>query len=157
MVQPNSNSKWRRIQDSLESADWRHRPIAALFQEVQKALLGCSCDPEKSWTSRSWKKAISPTIMLWNIYTFVQKCVLTLLSEVKPQFQGKKGTVTQGNLSTESNAIPCTQDTIKVIIQTKWIKQSPNTTVFTNFCFWSYPVWKSWGRELQECSAWGDI
>lgn len=151
MVQPNSNSKWRRIQDSLEPADWRHRPIVALFQEVQKALMACSCDPEKSWTSQSWKKEISPIIMLWNIHFCPEVCW-------QPHFQGKKkGAVTQGNPSTESNAIPCTQDTIKVITQTKWIKQSPNTTVFTNFCFWSHPVWKSWGRELQECSAWGDI
>lgn len=86
-------------------------------------------------------------------YTLLSRSVLTASFSRKK----KKGAVTQGNPSTESNAIPCTQDTIKVITQTKWIKQSPNTTVFTNFCFWSHPVWKSWGRELQECSAWGDI
>lgn len=80
---PDSNSKWRRIQDSLESADWRHRPIVALFQEEQKALTGCSRDPEKSWTSQSWKKEISPIIMLWNIHFCPEVCW-------QPHFQGKK-------------------------------------------------------------------
>lgn len=61
------NSKWR-TQDSLESADCRHKAITALLQEVQKALTGCSCDPEKSWTLQSWKEEISPTIMLWNVH-----------------------------------------------------------------------------------------
>lgn len=39
----------------------------------------------------------------------------------------------------------------------QWINQPPNTTIVTNFWFWSHPFWKSWGRELQEHSAWGDI
>lgn len=72
MVQP--NPRWRSIRDSLESADCRHEPITALFQEVQKALLGCSCDPEKSWTLQSWKEEISPIIMLWDIHFCPEVC-----------------------------------------------------------------------------------
>lgn len=75
------NSKWRRTQGSLEWADCK-LPIAALLQEVQKALMGCSCDPEKSWTSQSRKEELSP-IMLWNVHFCPEVCW-------QPHLQGKK-------------------------------------------------------------------